>query len=232
MARAKQEEIMHFMQIIQPIRVIDWEDIKIQDKMIGEGSYGKVTVVKIPNSSKPLAMKIFKLDECQKNLELQFERFHREIQLLHSYGVSINYKKTSFDIGIITPLKWGSLAKLLELLYTGRATEENLPQGIEITNEIIQKIIFGISAGLFYLSTKNIIHRDIKPENILLDEEFNPLLCDFGFAKERISQGSLSQSSNFGTPLYLAPEVFLNEGKYNEKVDIYSWAIVINSILD
>ena len=238
----KIDDIIRFIQIIQPIRVIEWKDIKIE-KSLGEGSYGAVKMVRIPNTTKPLAMKILKLVECRnkEEMKLQYERIHREIQLLQScshpnilplYGISINYDNTPFEIGILTPKKWGSLAKLLELLYTGQTTEENLPPGIKITNEIKQKIIFGISAGLLYLSTKNIIHRDIKPENILLDEDFNPLLCDFGFAKEIILKGSLSQSENFGTPLYEAPEIFLGEGKYNEKVDIYSWAIVINSILD
>ena len=198
-------------------------------------------MLSIPQFTKLLAMKIIKLEEylTKEETNLQYERIHREIQLLQScshpnilplYGITINYEKKPNEIGLLTPLKWGSLAKLLELLYTGQATEDKLPNGNKITNEIKQKIIFGISAGLLYLSTKNIIHRDVKPENILLDEDYNPFLCDFGFAKETISKGSLSQSEIFGTPLYIAPEIFLGKVHYSEKVDIYSWAIVINSI--
>ena len=195
----KLNEVIKFLQIIQPIRVIEWKEIQIEQDL-GEGSYGAVKKVKIPNSSKPLAMKILKLVQCRnkEETELQYERIHREIQLLQScshpnilplYGISINYEKTPFEIGILTPLEWGSLAKLLDLIYKGQASEENLPGKKSITNEIKQKIIFGISAGLLYLSTKNIIHRDIKPENILLDENLNPLLSDFGFAKELIIKG-------------------------------------------
>ena len=244
MMNPQQEEIIRFLHILQPIRVIDWADIKIQkNQELGRGSFGIVNTVTIPNTTKPLAMKIIKLEECltKEETNLQYERIHREIQLLQSfshpnilplYGISFNSKKIPFKIGLLTPLKWGSLAKLLKLLYTGQATKDKLPSGNTITNEIKQKIIFGISAGLLYLSTKNIIHRDVKPENILLDEDYNPFLCDFGFAKETLSKGSLSQSEIFGTPLYIAPEIFLGKIHYSEKVDIYSWAIVINSILD
>ena len=41
--------------------------------------------------------------------------------------ISINYEKAPFEIGLLTPLKWGNLAKLLYLLYKGQATENELP---------------------------------------------------------------------------------------------------------
>ena len=72
------------------------------------------------------------------------------------YGISIYFKKTPFEIGILTPLKWGSLAKLLKLVYEGKANEKNFPNGMNFSNQIKQKIIFGISAGIYYLFSKKI----------------------------------------------------------------------------
>ena len=61
----QQDEIIRFLDIIQPIRVIDWADITIQkNQELGRGSFGIVNTVTIPNTTKPLAMKIIQLDEC------------------------------------------------------------------------------------------------------------------------------------------------------------------------
>ena len=98
----QQDEIIRFLDIIQPIRVIDWANIKLQENL-GRGSFGIVNTVTIPNTTKPLAMKIIQLDECltKEESNLQYERIHTEIQLLQScshpnilplYGISINYE--------------------------------------------------------------------------------------------------------------------------------------------
>ena len=221
-------ELVKILKGIQPIRIIEWSQIKMLTR-IGQGAFGSVIKVEVPDNPTPMSMKIYTPLEESSDMN---QRFLQEIQFLHScshpnilplYGISINYE--SHKIGIITPLQWGSLAQLIDFLYKGQP----LPNGMEFTNEIKQKIILGISAGLFYLSTKNIIHRDLKPENILLDNNFNPLLCDF-FCAEKILRGDFLHEANIGTVLYNAPEIFLGE-KYNEKVDIFSWALVINSIL-
>ena len=101
----QEEGIIRFLHILQPIRVIDWADIKIQkNQELGRGSFGIVNTVTIPNTAKPLAMKIIKLEEylTKEETNLQYERIHREIQLLQScshpnilplYGITINYEK-------------------------------------------------------------------------------------------------------------------------------------------
>ena len=219
-----------------PCIVIDWNDIEI-GKNLGRGSYGTVSQVKVPSFSKDLAIKI--VPSINWNDFDDVQRLIREIQILHScdhpnilplYGLAINKQTNPIQIGILTPLKWGSLAHLLQLAFHGQATKESLPKGTVFDNETKQKLIFGISAGLFYLSSKNIIHRDIKLENILLDENLNPLISDFGFAKQTVLKSGALQSEALGTLVYAAPEIAMGK-EMNEKVDIYSWSIVINSIL-
>ena len=70
---------------------------------------------------------------------------------------------------------------------------------------------------------KCVVHRDLKPANILITGTMQPKISDFGcsrFTREDIAM------TQIGTPIYAAPEVILGE-KYNEKVDVYSFAIVM-----
>ena len=130
---------------------------------LNSGSYGAVRRIKIQNFSKELTIKIIQNINWDDIYDV--ERLIREIQILHScdhpnilplYGLAINRKTNPIQIGILTPLKWGSLAKLIELAYQGQANEQKLPKGTIYNNETRQKIIFGISAGLLYLSSKKL----------------------------------------------------------------------------
>lgn len=80
-----------------------------------------------------------------------------------------------------------------------------------------------------------IIHRDLKPGNILISEK-EIKLCDFGEAREIKANGiTLSNSKGFGTPEYLAPEIYnLNPGeklRYTEKTDIWALGIIFYKML-
>lgn len=91
-----------------------------------------------------------------------------------------------------------------------------------------RKIILEIAKGLAYLHEdcrQKIIHLDIKPQNILLDENFNAKLSDFGLSKLIDRNQSEVVTTMRGTPGYLAPEWL--SSVITEKVDVYSFGIVI-----
>lgn len=78
-----------------------------------------------------------------------------------------------------------------------------------------------------FLHINGIIHRDIKPANILLDEEDNPVLCDFSLAK--VFDGLSGDGTHTGTvvsELYRAPEVIYHK-KYSYPIDIWSLGLVL-----
>jgi len=72
-----------------------------------------------------------------------------------------------------------------------------------------------------YLHYNQIAHLDLKPNNIILDEECNPFLIDFGLSS---FIASLTSSDSIGTEGYKAPEIG-NEGRDPKKCDIYSFGV-------
>jgi predicted Ser/Thr protein kinase len=94
------------------------------------------------------------------------------------------------------------------------------------------KIVTHIAKGLSYLHeecTKRIAHLDVKPQNILLDDNFNAKLSDFGLCKLIDRDMSQVVTRMRGTPGYLAPEWLTSH--ITEKADVYSFGVVVMEII-
>lgn len=79
--------------------------------------------------------------------------------------------------------------------------------------------------ALEHMHANNITHRDLKLENILVDEEWNLKVCDFGVSRHFRSDGGTLLTTFCGSPGYVAPEVV--QGRYDERADFWSLGVIV-----
>lgn len=191
-------------------------------RQIGHGASANVYSTRDPETNEILAMKLFHDEyisvETQKKflteVILQASLQHPTILKIHGFSLPSYKHRQSF--GIISEL-------ITRDTLRGFFNDKNLRK--ELTDTRKMKMILGIAVGMEFIHSKGMMHRDLKPSNILIDQNYEPRIADFGFAKY-ISE-TMIESSFPSTPLWRAPEIFLNH-PYNYKADVYSFGLILN----
>jgi len=110
----------------------------------------------------------------------------------------------------------------LVIEYCPNNTVDDYIQKNEVSVEEIVRVALATAKGMQYMHCQNLIHRDLKSRNILLDDQKNIKICDFGeasFFRNRLE-------TQKGTPGWMAPEVLTKES-YTSKADVYSFGVFL-----
>ncbi|XP_050269720.1 LEAF RUST 10 DISEASE-RESISTANCE LOCUS RECEPTOR-LIKE PROTEIN KINASE-like 2.5 isoform X1 [Quercus robur] len=191
---------------------------------LGQGGYSSVYKGKLPDG-KLVAVKV--LSESKGNGEDFINEVASICRTSHVNIVTLlgfSYEKNKRAL-IYEFMPNGSLDKFI---YHRESSATNC----RLEWKTLYKIAVDIARGLEYLHrgcSTRILHFDIKPQNILLDEDFNPKISDFGLAKLCQRKDSIvSMNGMRGTAGYIAPEVFSRSfGGVSHKSDVYSYGMLI-----
>lgn len=109
----------------------------------------------------------------------------------------------------------------------GQTLKERMGDGALPHDEVI-RIAAAVASGLDYAHNQGVLHRDIKPSNILLTDDGNVYIADFGLARiTQAGESTLSQDMIMGTPQYISPEQAKGVKVISGRSDIYSFGIVL-----
>lgn len=188
------------------------------DNCIGEGGFGKVFRGEM--NGLPVAVKKLHVQNLTSRAR---KEFLHEIELISKLR---HPALVTFFGAVNEP---GHFAMVMELMEGGSLY--HLLHDDEKELSWLRKcyIIKEVCSGVQYLHSKHIIHRDLKSLNVLLNQQLNPKLCDFGLAIVKTDTESQvntrSKSSTIGTSRWLSPEIMQGR-KHSYKSDMWSFGLI------
>ncbi|EGR34651.1 protein kinase domain protein, partial [Ichthyophthirius multifiliis] len=200
-------------------------------RSIGEGAFGEVFLVtfkegvlyqnqesQILKNDKLYALKVLKKEMLKKTKMDKY--IQAEKQIMQSFNhpfiakLNLSFQNDTHLFILMDFFQGGDLGRILA-------------ENIKIEEKYIKIWASQVVLALEELHNKDIIYRDLKPENLVLDQDGNLQLIDFGLCKK----GANNLTGSFcGTPIYLPPEVVDKTG-HNKMVDWYSLGVIIYEML-
>ncbi|KAJ9442673.1 CBL-interacting serine/threonine-protein kinase 23 [Diplonema papillatum] len=189
-------------------------------KTLGSGTFSKVKEGTDVETGKKYAVKI--VDKQQLTTGQMEQQLKREIAIMKL----LSHRNVLKMVDVLQTAK--NIYLILDLL-TGGDLFDKLDSAKRFKEDEARKYFQQLISGLFYLHQQGIAHRDLKPENLLLDEEGNVFIADFGFSRLLNNQQLLKTVC--GTPNYMAPEVLKEQGYDGKKADIWSAGVILYAML-
>ncbi len=196
-------------------------------KLLGRGGMGAVYLADDTQLGRQVALKIpfFDAKESPQRIE-RFAREARSAAVLAHPNIC-----TVFDSGQIDGRPFITMA-----LISGSPLETEIGRG-PIAEPRAAEIAFQVAEALGYAHGKGTVHRDLKPANIMIAADGEPVVMDFGLAKQLLeidpNEAKLSRDGGLlGTPSYMSPEQVKGEiAAIGPATDIYSLGVVLFEML-
>ena len=183
--------------------------------VIGEGSYGKIRLGKYGNKSVAIKM-------LSKNKDMQ-GFLSNEVDTL----LSLKHKNIVKIFDVVETQK--HVCIVMELAEGGDLLEKVMKCGafsMKETKRIFREIVGAVA----YCHSQNIAHRDLKLENILLGNDDEVKVCDFGFAR-KVAKSELSRTF-CGSASYCPPEVLQGKAYNAFSVDVWSLGVILYALIN
>ncbi len=188
------------------------------DELLGEGSFARVFKVYDLHRRVYLAAKVLRSDIAQEPAFL--ERFRREAAVLArlQHPHIVRY----YDI-----IESGDVVFILTDYIAGRTLQSVLRQREEpLTPLESLTYLSPLAAALHFAHREGVVHRDLKPANILLDDNNNLYVTDFGIARILSDTSTLTVDTTVGTPHYMSPEQIMI-GQITVATDVYALGVML-----
>eukprot|EP01116_Phalansterium_solitarium_P020576 TRINITY_DN6116_c0_g1_i1.p1 TRINITY_DN6116_c0_g1~~TRINITY_DN6116_c0_g1_i1.p1 ORF type:complete len:766 (-),score=336.59 TRINITY_DN6116_c0_g1_i1:258-2555(-) len=198
---------------------VSWTEQFRLVEQIGKGAYGAVYKAVHVESGTVVALK--KLDIYENFGEIMYE-----IDFMSKYA-SGDYVVGFFGHSLEGSVVWIAM----EFCALGSVRDLITRRGSGLDEATISCVARRVLKGLEFLHAQQKIHRDIKTDNVLLTDQGQPKLADFGVSGD-LANTLQRRRTMIGTPFFLAPEVILNEDGYDAKVDVWSLGITCIEMAD
>lgn len=200
------------------------------DDLIGEGSFGKVYPYQKDADDKKWVVKncttkvVGELLKCFQEIVFGSSCDHQHVLPVRGYHVEYDQSKKPpvYDIYIRLPRMKTSLEAVLK---------EHKKNKTQISELQIAQYFYELVQGLQYLHSRKIAHRDIKPANVLLSEDDEVKIADFGIGEAQGWGTTLRAIEKAGSPFYAAPENLNPEIKLTNQdlfnADLWSLGMIL-----
>ncbi|KAJ2230421.1 MAPK protein hog1 [Coemansia sp. RSA 1722] len=160
-------------------------------------------------------------------------------KIMHPFSSSVLAKRTYRELKLLKHLRHENIISMSDIFISPLediyfVTEllgtdlHRLRQSRPLEKQFIQYFLYQILRGLKYVHSADVIHRDLKPSNIVINENCDLKICDFGLARVQDPQ----MTGYVSTRYYRAPEIMLTWQKYDVAVDIWSAGCILAEMFE